>query len=288
MANAIICEPRLSDAAVLTASASGANFPAVNLQRLHLDTVWRPSALACHVTADLGAARDVRSVALISCASATVPDASAEGGFRVEGTASAAAQWRVRGAAAEADLESDPGCDSGWTGFRQSGAREDHVLQVGFLWVADGLNPRQYRYWRIDFDDETNIAGFVDFGRLYIAEAPPFERNRNVERGAGIGYEDPSRVNQSITGAPYAIRRAPVPYLDFAVNAGSDAETIGRALDMDRRRGISRDVLVLLDHEDAAFAAQRTVYGTMTELAPVTLSHFNINAKRYRIRGIMP
>ena len=286
MANVMICEPRLSDAAVLTASGSGANFPVSGLQRMQLYNVWRPDALTCFVVADLGAARDVRSVALISCAAAAVPDGEAEGGFRIEGTASAAAQWRVRAAADAGDLESDPGYDSGWTSFRQNGAEDDLLVQTGFMWVADGLSPRQFRYWRIDIDDATNVAGFADFGRLYISDASPF--GINMSYGAGIGFDDPTRVNQAVSGTIHAIVRTPVPLLDFAVEWGTEAEMLGRALALDRRRGTGRDVLALMDHAHPSFAAQRTVYGTMESLGMVTLPYFNIFSKRYRIRGIMP
>lgn len=286
MANVLIMEPRLSDAATLTASASAPNSPVAGLQRMQLYEVWRPDSLTPWIEIDLGAARDVRALALISVAAREVADSAAEGGFRAEGTASADATWRLRGADASGDLTSAPDYDSGTLGFRQAGADDTMPVVTGFHWAAAGTAPRQHRYWRIDFADEGNAAGFVDFGRLYISDAQPFQINASW--GAGVGFEDPSRVNRSAAGGAHAIQRAPLPYLDFTVGFGSEAEMFGTALRLDRRRGISRDVLALLDHAHADHAAQRTVYGTMETLAPVVISAFNIRAKRFRIKGINP
>jgi hypothetical protein len=286
MANVLICDPIISDAAVLAASASAANMPVTALQRKQLAHVWRPDDLTPWVTIDLGAAHDVRSVALISCAAREVPDASVPGGYRVEGTVSAAGEWRIRAAASAAGVEDDPAYDTGFMPFRQAGAEDSMPVIAGFHWAADGDAPRNLRYWRIDIADEDNAAGYLDFGRLYLSGARPF--GINMSFGVQYGFDDPSRINRSIAGGGHAVSRQPVPVMDFSVDAGTEEEMMGRGLFLDRRRGISRDVLVLGNHENPAFAAQRTVYGTFDGLSPVQLPYFRIYTKRYRVRGINP
>lgn len=286
MANVIICDPRLSDAATLAASESAASMPATSLQRKQLSQVWRPDDLTPWVAIDLGGARDIRSIALISCAVREIPDATAEGGYRVEGTVSSAGEWRIRAAETAEDAESSPAYDTGFIPFRQAGADDTMPVVAGFHWAAAGGVPRSHRYWRIDIDDETNPAGHVDFGRLYLSDAVPFRIN--MSRGALYGYDDPSRVNRSIAGGGHAVSRQPVPYMEFTVDAGTEAEMMGRGLFLDRRRGISRDVLALGEFDNPQFAAQRTVYGTFEGLAPVQLPFHDSYSKRFRIRGINP
>lgn len=282
MANILICDSRISDDAELTASASSGSFAVQALQRK--SDVWRPDDLTPWLVADLGAPRDVRSVALVSVAAREVAGASSQWSRKLEGLVSDAATWRIRAADAEEDLLAAPAYDSGDIPFRQSGARDDMPVLVGFHWAADGASARTHRWWRIDIDDSTNEAGFLDFARLFICSAEPFTYNASY--GAGIGYEDATRVSADVTGGLHAVRRLPRAYLDFALDFGNEAEMLGRALDLDRQLGLSGDLLALLDHEAESFAAQRTVYGALTALTPVVLPHFNIFSKRYRIRSL--
>lgn len=282
MANILLCDSRISDDAALTASASPGAFPVNALQRK--SDVWRPSGLTPWLIADLGAAKDVRSVALVSVAAREVAGASSQWSRKLEGLMSKAGTWRIRAASTEEGLIAAPAYDSGVMPFRQSGARDDMPVLVGFHWAADGASPRVLRWWRIDIDDTTNEAGFLDFARLFICSSLP--STYNASYGAAIGYEDASRVSADVSGGLHAVRRLPRAYLDFAVDFGNEAEMLGRALDLERQLGLSGDLLGLLDHEAAEHAAQQTVYGAFSALTPVTLPHFKIYAKRYRIRSL--
>lgn len=282
MANILLCDSRISDDAVLTASASPGSFPVNALQRK--SDIWRPTGLTPWLVADLGQAQDVRSLALVSVAARETAGAASQWSRKLEGLVSAAGTWRIRAAASEDDLVSAPAYDSGAMPFRQSGARDDMPVLVGFHWAADDESPRSHRWWRIDIDDSTNEAGFLDFARLFICSSLPFAYNASY--GAGIGYEDVSRVSADVNGGLHAVRRIPRAYLDFALDFGNEAEMLGRALDLDRQLGVSGDLLALLDHEAEHHAAQRTVYGALSVLSPVMLPHFNIFSKRYRIRSL--
>lgn len=286
MANLLLLQPGLSDAALLTGSESAPAFPVTGLQRKQLYARWRPHSLTPFIEIDLRAACDVRSIALLSVAAVEVPDASADDGWRMEGPASASATWRIRAAATPGDLTAAPGYDSGPMTFRQAGADDRMPVVAGFHWAADGQAPRQFRYWRIDVDDQSNPAGYVDFGRLYLSNELPFETNASW--GVNIGYEDASQVRRGVTGGAHVLHRPPVPFMDMTVGFGSEAEMLGFALRLDRLRGVSRDILAILDHESPHYAAQRTVYGLMEQLAPVNLAAFRIFSKRYRVRGINP
>jgi len=282
MANVLLCDSRISDDAALSASTGSGSLPVSALQRK--SGVWRPDGLTPWLVADLGAPRDVRSLALVSTAARETAGAASHWSRRLEGLVSAAGTWRIRAADDEDDLIAAPAYDSGEMLFRQSGASDDMPVLVGFHWAADGQAARAYRYWRIDVSDPTNAGGYLDFARLFICGTLPFEHNASY--GAGIGYEDASRVSADVSGGLHSVRRVPRPYLDFALEFGSEAEMVGRALDLDRRLGLGGDLLALLNHEAPAHAAQRTVYGSLTALTPVSTPYFKIWAKRYRVRSL--
>lgn len=277
MANLMICTPEWSDAAILTASSNGSNFPVSGLQRKQLYNTWRPLSLTSWLVADLGVARAVTAIGLITCAARQSEDGLPRG------TASASATWRIRAAAAEEDLVSSPGYDTGTIPFRQPGAEDDMLVICGFHGPAAA---QSWRWWRIDFSDAGNAAGHVDFGRLYISGDTPFEIN--ADWGFDVGFEDPTANSRSVSGAVHGDRREPYPYMQFAVSYGTAVEMLGVALRRDRMRGTSRDVLAIMDHEDAGYAAQTTVYGIQSQLSPVKFPFSGRYAKRFRIEGINP
>lgn len=277
MANVLICTPDWSDAAILTASSEGANFPVAGVQRKQLYNTWRPSDLVPWLEADLGAERAVTALGLITCAGR-----ADEAGLPL-GTASAASTWRIRAAASREDLTANPDYDTGVIAFRQAGAEDDMLVICGFHAPAAA---ETHRWWRIDFADEDNPAGHVDFGRLYISGDMPFEIN--ADWGFDLGFEDPTANSRSASGAVHGDRREPYPYMQFTVSWGTAAEMLGTGLRRDRRRGTSRDVLALMDHGDTGYAAQGTVYGIQSQLAPVKLPFPGRYAKRFRIEGINP
>lgn len=265
MANPLIAHPRLSDAATLHASSEYPSFPASNLQRKQPGDVWRPQTLTPYVEVDLGQAATITLAALI--------------GLNV----SAAATLRIRAAAVQGDLTASPAYDSGAFTFRPSGSDDDWESFVGFAWTG-GVN---CRWWRFDVADSSNADGYLDFGRLYLSSAQPFAIG--MSKGAAIGAADATKKSRSAGGQRYTgAPRRPERYLDFTIGFGSEDEMLGPQFKIDMMRGISKDVLVILDYARSAYVAQRIVYGELATLADIVLPEFRIYQKRYRVEELLP
>lgn len=249
MANLLIADCALTDAASLTASSAAATLPVTNLQRRQPGRVWRATGkTAEHIVIDLGVAAAINLVALVNT------------------NLSAAGTWRIRGAASEADLTAAPGYDSG--------ALSDPSSPRGLrtqVWASFG--PASYRWWRFDLADPTGPDAAIEVGRLVIDAA--WQPSFNYQFGIGQGVIDPSprlvmRGGQ-IDSDPQGMRN--VMEALRLVGLPTD-EAIVQGLARMRRTGNSLPVFVALDPADTIHRAVRSIYG-LPSWDSTVLTHHN-------------
>ncbi len=242
MANIAVGTPDLSDAATLTAEGTvSSTLPLANLQDKQPSKVARWTSLTgIRLKVDLGASYDIALVALLFM------NLSTDG------------LMRIVIAATEAALDgSNPALDTGWFAPSETGATQ--VGTVAGRWVS------------IEIDDPTNSDGYFEAGRLYICAdgLTWWQPEVNAAAGAQLGLEDDSQVDVALSGGLLPTERHQRRVVTYPFECQSRAELYGGAFPIMQARGLHSDLLVIEDPEDADFLALRTLYGLMTQLAPL-------------------
>lgn len=132
-----------------------------------------------------------------------------------------------------------------------------HVLPTGQV----------LRHWRVEIGDTMNPDGYVQIGRMFIGAA--WMPSVNYAYGAELGFQDPTEVDTSLSGAEYFDVRSRFRVFDFELQYLSATEAYASALDLQRLAGISGEVLVVPDKDDLATQPARAFLGRLRQLTPV-------------------
>jgi hypothetical protein len=158
---------------------------------------------------------------------------------------SAAALIRIRAATSLGNLTSSPSYDSGWISAWPTSGRPTDAgltwLDIFKLFSAGG----SFVWWRIEIDDHTNIAGFVEFGRLYIAAA--WTATYNFSYGSGRGHAELDVRNKTETGFTNTDKRGAQRLFDLRLNFVASADAEDFIYEVRRRTGTAGDFFVCLD-----------------------------------------
>lgn len=229
------------DYGTVGAAHAVSTLPATFLQHPSLGNVWRTPAdvTSSAVTADLGASRAIRVVALLAC------NLSAAGTARVKLSDVDASSAELY----DSDALDPAGVDTIYQSFV-------HVLPAEVT----------ARYIRIELADGS--LDYLEAGRLVAGALWTPDYNYawdDIERGT----VDDSPRELSIAGEPWVESRPARRRVRIALPWVSATELATHLDAMGRIAGRKRDVLVILDHE-AASVPQETYWGLMTE-APAAL-----------------
>ena len=255
MANPIIASPVLSDAGtILTASTVSASAPGSLLQDMQpsIPAIFTvPGAIVIEV--DLLSAQSINLVWL---------------GYT---TLSATATWRIRAASSQANLTASPIYDSNSvTAIPSAEAltwERPHALK--FL-----TSPVTARYWRIDIGDSANSKGQVSIGRLYIAKA--FQASKGAKAGSpSFPMQETARFNESMDGNIFPRQSSVRGGLTFSLEYLTKAEMLGELGKIRRTRGVSQDVLVILDPDESTYIMDFTTYGLFREMSTFEIPTLN-------------
>jgi hypothetical protein len=245
-----------------------AALPLANLAKPRLVEVARSASASPADTwleVDLGAARDIRVVAL------------------PKHTISQAGRVRIRGGAAP--IGANPGAvaiDTGWVDVWRrvfpSGSlpfghpslwdgrlRPEDAAGYPMPVLAVWPTPFIARYWRVDIDDPTNPAGVVDLARLVIS--PGWQPSLNFGFGARLGWESDTVGEQSLGGARFFDRRPPRRVLSFTLEGLPGDEMLSVAFDLQRSLGVDRQLFFVFDPDDDYHRHRRSFLATLSQTA---------------------
>jgi len=266
MARITIATPELSDAATLTAGSAVASLPVSNLQTRQPGERWRATDLAnVYLEIDLGSAAAINLVALLNT------------------NASSAATWQVRAAATQGALTTSPGYDSGSVSMWPVAGLDGLPWTHARLWLSTS---QTYRWWRIDVSDSGNADGHFQAGRLYVASA--WEAPRNVQYGWSVTWNDPSVKRRSTGSQLYSLVRTPWRSFDGALSFLSEGQMYDNLYDLQRRRGASRDVLLMRDPEATDHFMAQSVYGVLETLQPLVQERLAVFRSRLIVEELLP
>lgn len=136
---------------------------------------------------------------------------------------------------------------------------------VSTLVLPEDVNAQ---YWRVTLLDRANTAGFIQLGRVFFGEVF-LQPKINMSNGAKIGYQTDTTIEKSLSGAEFFDEREPVRSLSFTLASLEESEAYARALELTRRAGISKEIIIIFDPDDVEFAAQRNFVGRLEQLSPL-------------------
>jgi hypothetical protein len=142
-----------------------------------------------------------------------------------------------------------------------------------------------YRNWRIDILDDTNPAGYIQLGRVFIGSA--WQPTRDAEVGLGLGWETNTISQRALSGTKYFQRRTPYRVTKFTLNVLDVDEAMSKAFEIDKRSGIDGEVLYIQDKNDTLHALRRRFLGTLRELSPIEFPYSNYGKKGYTIEEVL-
>lgn len=153
--------------------------------------------------------------------------------------------------------------DNFWLGTLSSSARAGFQSPYIHLLTSQQV----LRYWKVEVSDTTNASSYVQIGRLFVGAT--WQPNVNYTFGAGLGYQDPTLVDVSLSGAEFFDLRSRYRLFDFQFDYLTDTDAYGYVLDLQRLSGVSGEVLVVPDYEDEPNIPRRAFVGRMNQLQTI-------------------
>lgn len=123
------------------------------------------------------------------------------------------------------------------------------------------------RYLRIEIDNTTNSAGFVDIGRLFVS--PVWQPVLNMLNGNSLGWETKTDVQEALSGAEYFNVRTPYRVQRFELDYLTLDEAFTKAFELQRRAGVDREIFFIKDPSDTFHALRRRFMGRLRQLNPI-------------------
>lgn len=258
MSNIILAVP-LSDQATLTASSALADNTVNRLQDMGLSRIWRTSDLnTADIEIDFGAATEIDFIAIVA------HNGTASGSVTIKaGTTSAVSDFTLAGQ--DLITGTDVGYDKNLFAVRLSSSET-------------------YRYWKIEISDASNPDAYFQAGRLYMDKC--FSPAINASWGLSEGFKDNSRLQRSMSQALNPVTRTPLRTVDLQIDFGTEDEMYGVVYEIDRLRGISKDILYIKNIEATTHFQRQYVYGVSDDLTPIINEFFGIYQKSYKITEI--
>jgi hypothetical protein len=256
MSNLILGYNNLIDAAALSGGSWNAALPLANLKSRYLAKVARSTTLYAVVDIDLGSAKAVQAF----------------GAIRTNISASGAS-YRLRGSTVSNFASSV--YDSG----ALSANAQTPDLIVGLP------SPVTARYWRFEVSDPTNAAGYIQIGRLFIG--PALAPVDNYSKGAELGYQSRTGVQQSLGGVDHFDRRPGRRLFQFSLDWLTQAEAFNQALELQRLCDIHGEVLLIRDPADTTYNQQRHFLGRLQQLTPIKAPYLTLHQAGFEVLEIV-
>lgn len=264
MGNMMLGWPNRIDDATLTGGSWNASLPLNNLKDRQITKPARSTDATLTNTLfniDLGQSRSIRCFALVNH------------------NLSATAKWKIKIGTTSGGAEL---YDSGWLNVWRLTFDSDMLEWEDPAWW-EGISDTDYigspfaaihiasqfytaRYFRIEIDDTTNAAGYVQAGRVFIGGGFVPSLNVLVD-GFADAWEDLSQVQSSDSGSEwFNNKRRHRTVRGTIVHTTSEFSTI---YEMQRRLGTTGEVLYVQDINDAIMQQRTGFLGRMRQLSPI-------------------
>lgn len=136
----------------------------------------------------------------------------------------------------------------------------------GYSWIFVSIMPGNIRarYWRIEIDDTANGDGFVQIGRVFIGSA--WQPDVNLSFGHTMGWETSTDISEALNGTEYFNEKMPLRAVNFSLDWMDEDQAVETVFEIQRRAGISKEVLYIYDPDDKRHAIRRQFLGRIRKL----------------------
>ena len=141
------------------------------------------------------------------------------------------------------------------------------------------------QYWRIEIFDASNAAGFIEIGRVFIGSK--FETSKGFKVGATLGYNDSSQIMQSLQGVEYFSESPMARVATLTAPVMDKAEAFSGALEMIRQSGVTKEVMIIGDPDDAKEVLRQSFVGRLERLNPISQDAYDVNSLGLQIKEII-
>lgn len=130
-----------------------------------------------------------------------------------------------------------------------------------------------YRYWRADMADESNPAGYLQLGRVFLGTGwtPAY----NMAYGAGIGYDPRSSSVETDSGAEYFIARPNPRTVAVAIEYMTEAEAMDGIFELQRQLGTTDEVWFEWDADDLLQMPRRSFLGRLKTMDKLRMPYYH-------------
>lgn len=261
-----LATPRISDSAILTASSAVSSMPAENLQKFQPTDWWQTTSLGSG-----GQYLEIEITELNDLGTASWDLVSF-----LYTNATVDTEWRIRAAFSAGATTSAPSYDTDWISHWPVTGLDDWAWTHSLHMTS---TTRSEPYIRIDVRDAG--LSFYRSGRLYVAKA--WQPTHHVKYGWGTGHVENQR-RQYAEGGPVFPRIQPRRrVLNGRLNFLDESEMFANAWEIDRARGVSEDVLAILDPTHPNLVHKWMIYGLMKDLPPIVNEAYEIYNKPFEI-----
>ena len=286
MSNMFLAWQNRTDEGALSGGSWLSTLPLSNLQNRQVQKVARTtddSNASTQFTIDLGSAKTIGVVALI------VHNISVSGKVRVSASDTPGfvstiydSGWQLAwpaGVIPQALLEWED--DNFWFGTLSAQARAGY--QSPYIWKL--ANSQVLRYWKVEIDDTTNTDNYIQIGRLFMARG--WTPTVNYGYGAGLGYQDPTPVDTSLSGAEYFDQRSKYRVMSFALPYVTGTEAYSYALELQRLAGVSGEVLVIPDPDTVSTQPIRSFVGRLRQIGAVAQPNPTTYSVNFEVKELL-
>lgn len=170
--------------------------------------------------------------------------------------------------------------DNFWLGTLSAEARAGY--QAPYIHLFARTNAR---YWRIEISDTGNADGYVQIGRLFIADV--WTPALNMSYGTALGYTDKTQVDESLGGTEYFDTRKKTRLTRFNLDWMTSEEAYARLLEMTRLLGVSGELLLSPDSDDTTNQIRRAYIGRLNSMGALTHPRFGQYSTQIEIKELL-
>lgn len=167
-----------------------------------------------------------------------------------------------------------------WTGQIKQEYLDNYIRNSFSL-----LGTQEARYVKVEIDDTTNSAGYIQIGRVMITNYTQFARN--TDWSPSLKWQDDTIVASSLGGTRYFSPKEKRRVFTFSLSELTDDEAMNFVFEQQRQLGISGEIFVIPDSEDTANSFRRSFLGRMTELSGIERHVYAHQKTAYSIEEII-
>lgn len=156
---------------------------------------------------------------------------------------------------------------------RLAGYRQDFTIVVPAATMG--------RYVRVEVDDTTNSAGYVDFGGLWVG--PGYPPSVNFSTGVTLGWMTGTSMSEMPGGRRFFLTRPERRTINFRLEVTPSDEAMCYLFEISRRHGIDERFFFLYNPADMDHLHRRSFPATLRELSPLEEPYWEWMGQAYAL-----